>query len=238
MTEPWNNFDLADIEGEEWREVASYDGLYHVSNLGRVKSLERWVERRSNGGYWAKPRIRKAGKVPHGGHAGRYSYMVPLSDTSGRVQNHTVARLVVDAFGPQLEAGQSIHHINGLSHDNRHRNLTTEDRSTKRKIEYDLGLREHARAVARLSPIALGKFRPDNIHALLAGANVAPKRQSFKKRNAMVVTLEVPSTGYKQAFTSVRSAAEATGIKEYSIRNAMYKPHKYKRFSVTIGALE
>ena len=30
---------------EEWRDVKGYEGLYQVSNLGRVKSLERFVKR-------------------------------------------------------------------------------------------------------------------------------------------------------------------------------------------------
>lgn len=31
-------------EGEEWRDVAGYEGRYQMSNLGRVKSLARQVE--------------------------------------------------------------------------------------------------------------------------------------------------------------------------------------------------
>ena len=29
---------------EEWRDVAGYEGLYQVSNFGRVKSLDRIVK--------------------------------------------------------------------------------------------------------------------------------------------------------------------------------------------------
>lgn len=31
------------IKGEEWRDIKGYEGLYQVSNLGKVKSLERTV---------------------------------------------------------------------------------------------------------------------------------------------------------------------------------------------------
>ena len=30
---------------EEWRDIIGYEGLYQVSNLGRVKSLSRYVTR-------------------------------------------------------------------------------------------------------------------------------------------------------------------------------------------------
>ncbi len=235
MSSPWNNFDLATMDGEEWRDVVGYDGLYMVSSLGRVKSLERWVERRNNGGYWAGERIRKQGKVKHRGHTAQWSYYVPLSDHNG-VRNHTVARLVIDAFGPALKEGQTIHHINGISHDNRHCNLTAEERSTKLKIEYDLKLREHARETAKKSPVGMGIFKQD-MALLRDKASIAPKPSTFRKRNAMVVTVDVPSTGFHQTFTSIRSAALAMGLKEYSIRNAFNKPHKYKRFTVRLGAV-
>lgn len=34
------------IETEEWREIEGYENLYEVSNLGRIKSCDRYV---SNG---------------------------------------------------------------------------------------------------------------------------------------------------------------------------------------------
>lgn len=27
---------------EQWRDIENYEGLYQISNLGRVKSLRRW----------------------------------------------------------------------------------------------------------------------------------------------------------------------------------------------------
>ena len=32
---------------EEWRDIQGYEGLYQVSNLGRVRSLDRTIETRS-----------------------------------------------------------------------------------------------------------------------------------------------------------------------------------------------
>ena len=33
---------------EEWKQIQGYEGLYEVSNLGRVKSLDRYILK-SNG---------------------------------------------------------------------------------------------------------------------------------------------------------------------------------------------
>ena len=30
------------MNGEEWRAVKGYEGLYEVSNLGRIKNLTSW----------------------------------------------------------------------------------------------------------------------------------------------------------------------------------------------------
>lgn len=59
---------------EEWRPVVGYEGLYEISNLGRVKSLERVVtsmQTRSNGQvhpftYHVKEKLLKQGRRPDG----------------------------------------------------------------------------------------------------------------------------------------------------------------------------
>lgn len=232
--EPWTNFELEDIPGERWLPVVAFDGLYEVSDLGRVKSLERWVER-PQGGYWAKPRIRRPGKVKHPG--GQFSFYVPLTDSYGHTKNYTLARLVVESFGGGVDEGYSIHHINGKSHDNRWCNLSTEDLSVKRKIEFDLGLRENVRIASRNLPqsIALAdKMR--GTKGMPSHVTEAVRPKTFRQRNAMVVTVVIPAQQILSVFTSIRSASEATGVKEHTLRNALNKPHKYKRLSVLLGA--
>lgn len=33
---------------EFWKEIKGYEGLYEVSTLGRVRSMDRWVAHRDN----------------------------------------------------------------------------------------------------------------------------------------------------------------------------------------------
>jgi hypothetical protein len=50
--EHYKNLSLKDIPGEIWKDIEGFEGYYQVSNMGRVKSLEREVW---NGrGYYTK----------------------------------------------------------------------------------------------------------------------------------------------------------------------------------------
>ena len=42
---------------EVWKDIIGYEGLYQVSNLGRVKSLQRVVKRTNGRPYTAKEKI-------------------------------------------------------------------------------------------------------------------------------------------------------------------------------------
>lgn len=41
MIEHWKNLSLEDIEGEIWKPILNYEGIYEVSNKGRIKSLSK-----------------------------------------------------------------------------------------------------------------------------------------------------------------------------------------------------
>lgn len=80
---------------EEWRDVVGYEGLYQVSNYGRVKSLGRVVERKNGRPLTVKERILKAGNG-HGGHK------VVAFSVDGEIRSFQVHCLVLEAFvGPR-----------------------------------------------------------------------------------------------------------------------------------------
>ena len=80
------------LEGEEWRPVIGFEGLYEVSNKGRVKSLPRMVKRGS-GESMTYERI-LVGGISHG-----YRYCL-LHKQDGSRKSLRVNRLVADAFIP------------------------------------------------------------------------------------------------------------------------------------------
>lgn len=102
---------------EEWRAVVGYAGLYEVSNLGRVRSLDRLVPHSIPGCL----RKRK-GKVLAGYRKDQYYIRVILHDgTHGTTR--TIHSIVADAFlGPRPD-GLNVLHNNGDPIDNRPENL-------------------------------------------------------------------------------------------------------------------
>ena len=80
---------------EIWKDVVGYEGLYQVSNLGRVKSLSKFhctSKNYSSLGYWSKEKILK----PIVGVQG-YLY-VSLYDKNKKKKSKRIHQLVAQAF--------------------------------------------------------------------------------------------------------------------------------------------
>lgn len=80
------------MEEEIWKDIEGYQGLYQVSNLGRVKSLSKWHKNGSNG-YLTKEKILK-----HAVH--RDNYLIIVLSKNNKQKTVKVHRLVAKAFIP------------------------------------------------------------------------------------------------------------------------------------------
>lgn len=127
-----------EVEKEIWRNISGYPG-YKVSNLGRVKSMERNVKHR-NSYRKVRERILKPNKNRNG------YLMVPLCN-EGKNKTMLVHRLVAKAFVQNYSLfNTDINHINEIKTDNRAENLewctkeynnnygTRNEKSSKSKI--------------------------------------------------------------------------------------------------------
>lgn len=104
------------IELEKWLPVVGFEGLYEVSNLGRVKSLGRYVKAKQDGTQYRPERILKPWIHRDGRH------IVSLSKDSKR-KHKRINILVAEAFIGERPEGYHVCHINGDYTDNRLINL-------------------------------------------------------------------------------------------------------------------
>lgn len=101
---------------EEWKDIEGYEGLYEISNLGRVRSLDRIVVYSNGRKYFYKGEILKL-KVD------KYGYNIISFCKNGKHKTYTIHRLVASAFIPNTENKSCIDHINTIKTDNRVENL-------------------------------------------------------------------------------------------------------------------
>lgn len=116
---------------EEWRDVPGYEGLYKVSNLGRVYSVRRRISPgRFSGGYYLSIR-----------HHGNGYCFVGLSK-GGECRQYRVHRLVASAFIPNEAGLPEVNHIDGDKDNNAAANLEWCTRAENNAHAVHKGLRD------------------------------------------------------------------------------------------------
>ena len=128
---------------EIWKDVKNYEGLYQVSNFGRVRSLDRVVH---NSGMWGKdktfikkgrvlsPRTSKSRGLMTG------YYRVYLTDGI-KGYNKCIHKLVAESFIPNPENKPQVDHIDRDVTNNKVTNLRwcTQLENNRFKKETDNG---------------------------------------------------------------------------------------------------
>ena len=125
---------------EIWKPIKGYEGFYEVSNMGRVRSLDRFVGARNN-----KLRLLK-GKILSFGDNGHGYKTVNLSKNNNTALKY-VHRLVASTYLQNIENLPEVNHIDEKLENNRVDNLewctakynanygTRNERNRKEKIE-------------------------------------------------------------------------------------------------------
>jgi predicted XRE-type DNA-binding protein len=112
---------------EVWKPVVGFEGLYEVSDHGRVRSLDREVWRLSRAGrryVWLRPgQVMKPYRQPDGKPWKRY-WQIRLRDRVGVDHHKHVHQLVAEAFYGPCPPGQQVRHGPGGMLDNALANLS------------------------------------------------------------------------------------------------------------------
>lgn len=117
---------------ETWKDVAGYEGMYQVSDEGRVRRLV---------GYKCKAtRILKPVKHTNG-------YLLVRLCKNGESKCTRIHRLVADAFIPNTENKGDVNHIDGNKTNNHVSNLEWATRSENLKHAHMSGLASTEKAI-------------------------------------------------------------------------------------------
>ena len=92
------------MNAELWLPVPGYEGLYDVSNRGRVRSL---------------PRNTTSGRILKPQRANKLGHLKVVLSKDGKTEQFLIHRLVMEAFAGPCPPGQQVRHWNGDPADNR-----------------------------------------------------------------------------------------------------------------------
>lgn len=127
----YENLHLKDLNNEKWVDVIGYDGIYEVSNIGRVKSVGRSINNRWGSETWKNEKIIKQ-SGERDGNGDYISLNVWLMNKS-----KSVSRVVYDSFNPQDEFkyNDCVMHKNKIIKDNRLVNLKKVTRKKSKEVD-------------------------------------------------------------------------------------------------------
>ncbi len=176
---------------EEWRDVPCYEGIYQVSNFGRVKS----VARISAQGHRLKERMRKPETDKDG-------YSVVNLCANGSVKVFKVHRLVAMAFIPNDGDLPQVNHINGIKDDNRVINLEWVTGSENVQHAFDSGIR---------TPQHISFYGERNPHCKLTDEQCDKMRSMKNEGTPNVVLSKLFGVGPSQVGRIVRNQQRTKG---------------------------
>lgn len=138
MNEIWENKSLEDLDGEVWKDVVDYEGLYMVSNLGRIKTVGKLPTEKTP--YWQIKLLKKF-KI-HGQDINQYGYLCVNLYKNHKGKRFQVHRLLLIAFVPNIENKPQVNHKDGVKTNNLLENLEWNTRSENQKHAFRIGIKK------------------------------------------------------------------------------------------------
>lgn len=162
-----------EVAGEIWRPVVGYEGLYEVSNLARVRSLERMAYRKNGTPLRFKGGLKKITTTS----AGYFWTRLTRDGKSGNILLHV---MVARAFIPNPDDRPEVNHLDLNPKNCVQGNL--EWATHKRNIEH---ARDGGRLNGYTNPKRRFKLQPEQVAEIRAALKRNEKKQSIADRHGI-----------------------------------------------------
>ena len=187
------------MENEVWKDIPDYEGLYQVSNLGRIKSL--------NFNKTGKEKIMK----PRTGN--RY-YMTALWKNGIR-KDYLLHRIVAETFIPNPENKPFINHKDENCFNNSINNLMW----CTHKENMNWGTRNE-----RISKVNKGKIIPKNIREKISKSNKGKKISDEQKEYLRKIRTGIKLTEeHKKKISISNKGKTAKKVNQYDLQGNFIK---------------
>lgn len=123
---------------EEWRDIEGYEGVYQISNLGRVKSLDRMVGHNKGGKKLIRGKLKRA-------HIAKNGYPMLNLSNKNRQESVYLHRILGKTFLPNPRRLETINHKDGNKENFDLSNLEWASHSENISHAYRTGLRKPTR---------------------------------------------------------------------------------------------
>lgn len=117
-SEIYKNQSLEDLQNEVWKDIIGWEGYYQISNLGRVKSIERYFLAK---GTPVKVELRILVQIKNVPHDGGYFRVLLCRD--GKRSHIMVHRLVAECFIENPNNEKLVNHMDCNKLNNHYSNL-------------------------------------------------------------------------------------------------------------------
>ena len=118
---------IEDLDGESWKWIRGYEGIYKISNYGRIKSFPR-------NGTIKKVKILRPG-------FNKFGYLIITLSKNDKCKYFRIHRLVAEAFIQNPENKPEVNHKDGNKFNNYYENLEWTTSTENQKHAYNTGLR-------------------------------------------------------------------------------------------------
>lgn len=182
------------MDEEIWKDIEGYEGLYQVSNLGRVRSLDSWIRSKCN-----SMRLRK-GRIINQRLSLQGYKRVHLS--KGNTSKHYVVhRLVAEAFIPNPDNLPQVNHINEFDKtDNKVENL---EWCTQ---EYNHNYGTHNKRVGEKQSKPVYQYTLDNQLVKVWKSTAECRRNGFNNVSACCRGVLITVKGFRWSYTPLEAS--------------------------------